>query len=106
MVELEQARLERAGHALACYDVPLLFETAQQDKYRPVLVVTANDEVRLERIMRRDGLDRAAAEARLRAQIPLEEKAKWADIVLVNNGSWDDLERNAARALDEVRAWK
>src|SRR6187399_1923064 len=40
----EMERLARLGTAWACYDVPLLFETGQEHKYRPTVVVTADDE--------------------------------------------------------------
>jgi len=102
----EMERLARLGTAWACYDVPLLFETGQEHKYRPTVVVTADDEVRTVRIMTRDGLDRAAAEARIAAQMPLSDKAKRADIVIVNNGSWAELEQAAELGLRQVKAFR
>jgi len=97
------ALLTEQGHPLACYDVPLLFETGQQDQYRPVVVVTADDELRLARLMLRDGLSRADAEARLSSQLPLAQKVAQADVVLQNNGDLVQLARSARVALDHVR---
>ncbi len=105
LVTSEIERLSAEEAALACYDVPLLFETGQELKYRPVVVVVADDELRLERIMTRDGLARAAAQARLKSQMPLSDKARRADIVIANNGTWAELEREAELALNQVKAW-
>lgn len=99
-------RLAEEGATLVCYDVPLLFETGQEDKYRPVVVVAAPDDLRLDRIMRRDGLDRAAAEARLNSQMLLADKVQRADIVITNHGNWAELEQEARLALGQVKAWR
>lgn len=105
-VDAELSRLAQAGQNLACYEIPLLFETQQQHRYRPVVVVVADDATRIERIMSRDGLDHQAAVARLHAQLPLAEKARLADIVIANDGGFTELEHAAASALARVRAWQ
>ena len=102
LVDRERTHLAALGHELACYDIPLLFETNQQHRYRPVVVVTAADEMRIARMMLRDGLDRAAAEARLASQMPLSEKVRGADVVIENNDDLAHLRIEARRALDEV----
>jgi dephospho-CoA kinase len=104
-VNSQFAQLKAQGHLLACYDIPLLFETGQVEEYRPVVVVSADDELRLVRIQSRDGLDRALALARLSAQLPLAQKVALADFVIENNGTLDEL-RSAARAtLTRVESW-
>ncbi len=102
------ARLKQLGdegHALACYDVPLLFETQQQKNYRPVVVVAAPDTVRIQRIMERDGLDEEAAQARLDSQIPLATKVAAADFVVENSADLDALKAAARSVLEQVRRW-
>lgn len=67
--------------------VPLLVEGGLQSHFDHVVVVFAPDEVQLDRLMRRDGLSRDAAGARLAAQLPIQEKLSTADTVIDNSGS-------------------
>lgn len=102
-VLVRRNQLKAQGTQLACYDVPLLFETGQEEKYRPVVVVTADDKLRVERLIARDGLDRAAAELRLSSQMPLDQKVARAEFVVVNNGSLAELNRTSKDAIERVR---
>jgi dephospho-CoA kinase len=94
--------LAAAGRRLACYEVPLLFETGQEEAYRPVVVVQVSPATQLERIMARDGLERAAAQARIDAQMPLAEKAARADYVISNDGPLEETLRSARAVLDAI----
>ena len=80
-------RLGNAGHPLVCYEVPLLFENDLADWLRPVVVVTAPEAVCLSRVMDRDHSDETRVRARMRAQIPLDEKVRQADHVIDNSGT-------------------
>lgn len=82
-------RLARGGAQLIAYDVPLLFETGQEDRYRPVVLTFCSPETQVERIMARDQLTREAALSRIAAQMPLAEKAKLADHVIHTEGSME-----------------
>jgi hypothetical protein len=52
----------------------------------------------LARLMKRDGCSRAAAEARVGAQMPLSKKTALADIVISNEGSLQDLQQQVGVA--------
>ena len=73
-------------------DIPLLLEVGAADRFDLVLVVYVDEEVQLERLVRRDGLSREEARQALRVQIPLREKAEMADFVIDNNGSLQQTE--------------
>lgn len=75
----------------AVIDAPLLFEVGLDEIVDEVWVVTLDEEEQLKRLVERDGLTRAEAEARLRAQMPLSEKIKRADIVIDNSGSLESV---------------
>lgn len=75
------------GEPLACYEVPLLIESGLGDVLRPLVVVVVDPATQVERTMRRDGSTREHAEARIRSQMPLAEKARLADHVIDNGGS-------------------
>lgn len=68
------------------YDAALLVESGRADEFRPLVVVYAPRARQVERLMARDGLDEVAAEARLAAQMPIDEKAAWADHLIDNGG--------------------
>jgi dephospho-CoA kinase len=93
----------RASGAPLVVEIPLLFETNAQGLFDFVATVGCSTEVQWERILAR-GLDAAEAQAILRTQLPLEVKAGRSDFVVWNDGSLENLERQArelARRLEE-----
>jgi len=84
------------------YDVPLYFE-AGLDKlpFKGVILIYADDDVCIQRIMQRDNLSQQEAEIRLKNQLPSEEKMKGATYIINNSGSLADLEM-AVRQLWEA----
>ncbi len=65
----------------------LLFEIGSQVFYDKTVMVFAQKEIRLHRVMERDGLPKAAVEARISKQMDDEQKLQLADYVLINDGS-------------------
>lgn len=100
----EVARLAAEGHAIAVYDVPLLYEANAQDEVDLAVVVWAPRESQIARLAARDGLDRTEAERRLAAQLPIDEKAARADAVVANDGDPAALAGKARRLLADVRS--
>jgi dephospho-CoA kinase len=88
---------------VAIADIPLLFETGHEHDFDRVIVVACSPEEQIRRLVRRDGLPLEAAQARLAAQWPIEEKAARADYVIRTDGSFDDTAvqvRRVAEALE------
>jgi dephospho-CoA kinase len=71
---------------LVVLDIPLLFEISATPDVDRVVVVYADREAQLERLMRRDGFDRVEAERRLTSQMPLVEKVRHAHYVVDSSG--------------------
>jgi dephospho-CoA kinase len=92
----ETARLAREGQPLAFYDTPLLYEAGLGAEVDCVVVVYAPRIEQLHRATRRDGLSWTDAQARLAAQLDIEEKARMADVVIDNSGEPDALPVKAA----------
>ncbi len=99
----ETARLAAAGHELAFYDTPLLFEVGLDRTLDCVVVVWAPPAVQRARLAARDGLAAPAADARLAAQLPIDEKAARADFVVENTGGVAELGPKADRLLADLR---
>ncbi|UCG11577.1 MAG: dephospho-CoA kinase [Deltaproteobacteria bacterium] len=74
-------------HAILVVDVPLLLETGMPDRFDRVVVVYADEDVQIDRLMRRDQLSLEEAMQALAAQLPLREKVTLADFVIDNSGS-------------------
>ena len=98
------ADLGDRGEPLACYEAALLVENGVADAFRPLVVVSAPEEVQVARAVLRDGATENEARARIRAQMPLAAKVTLADVVIDNTGSLEDLLRAADRALEQVCA--
>jgi len=84
-------------------DIPLLYETAGETLCDRVVVVACSPDVQLANLMRKMGVERAAAEAMINSQMPLEEKMKKADHVVWNNGERSTL---ADQAASLVALWR
>lgn len=95
--EKRLARLRAAGVATAFYVAPLLIEAGVAARMDEVWVVYLDHATQLERLMARDGLTAAAAEARIASQMPMEEKKRLARIVIDNRGSREELEAEVLR---------
>ncbi len=99
----ETRRLADAGHDLAFYDTPLLYEVGLDRVLDSVVVVWAPPALQRARVVARDGLAPDEADARIAAQLPIDEKAARADFVVENVGSPPELEAKAGRLLSDLR---
>lgn len=86
-------KLEPATDALVIIDVPLLIECGIQDKFDVIIVVQASEETQLKRLMERDGITREEAKKLIALQLPLEEKLRYADFVITNEGTREETEQ-------------
>lgn len=85
------------------HDVPLLVENNLAEGYDVVLVVLADQEVRLERLAER-GMPHDEARRRMSVQASDVERREVASMVLDNNGSPEDLARQVAQAWETITA--
>ena len=83
-------RDKEGDNGLLVFEVPLLFEAGLEDMFDQVWVVAVDGETQAERLMARDGLTEAEAQARIEAQMPLAEKRQRADAVIDNSGGIED----------------
>ena len=68
-------------------DAPLLFEAKANEKCFKTIAVTANEDVRLKRIMKRDSISDGEARLRMSAQKDEAFYTENADFTIINNGS-------------------
>jgi len=77
--------------AVVVNDIPLLVETGQAKNFPLVIVVLAAEDVRVARLLRDRGMSEEDARARIAAQATDEQRREVADIVIVNDGTLEDL---------------
>ncbi len=99
--ELAAEAMER-GDEILVNDIPLLFEVLDPADFDVVILVDAPVHVRHQRLLRR-GLTPEDADQLIAAQLPSDQKRGRSDIVIENDGSFDDLERASRAAWTEVR---
>jgi dephospho-CoA kinase len=98
---LRQVTLARErGAPLAVADIPLLFEGRMEGRdtagalgVEGVILSWVPREVQILRTMERDGCTRDEAVARIRAQLPIDEKRELAEWVIDNSGERDHTQR-------------
>ena len=85
---LAEARKQKAK--LAVLDVPLLIETKWHERVDLVWLVAVSKEQQIKRAMIRSGMTEEEVKARIAAQMSLEDKKKFADVVLDNSGALEE----------------
>jgi dephospho-CoA kinase len=95
------AERREAGDAVVFLSVPLLLETGMQTGVDAVWLVDADEEERVRRIARRDGLRPQEARMRIAVQMPAAEKLRYASERIDNSGTPDDLRRAVDALLEK-----
>ena len=86
-------RYAREGRRAAIADVPLMFESGFDKRCDVLVAVIADDDVRISRIVQRDGISEDQAKARIVAQLSSEELSTRVDYVVENNLDIGHLEK-------------
>jgi len=81
--ELEQS----SASGVIIVEAALMVETGGYRMYHRMIVVTCDPSLQVSRLMARDGLPEKEAEARMAAQMPIEEKLKLADYTIDTSGT-------------------
>ena len=88
-VRKRAAELEQSAPpgSVVVHVIPLLVETGQESDFDLCVVVDVDHETQLSRLLARDGMRQAEAEARIGAQATREQRLAAADLVIDNSGS-------------------
>lgn len=100
--EKERQLEELKNEELIVYDCPLLFETGEDKTVDTVLLITTDENIRLERVKNRDKLTEDEIKRRIQSQKDEDYKLNNSDIVLYNNGTLEDLKNSLSLALKEI----
>jgi dephospho-CoA kinase len=98
-------KLEEKGVKAIVIDAPLLFEKGLNKELNKTVVVSTDALKTKERLKRR-GMDEDDIDKRTAIQIPLKEKEAMADLVIHNNGTVEELEKEVDNLLSRIEAWE
>lgn len=97
--ETELKKAEKEGYSFAVIDAAALLESSCKDLCEKIIVVTAPEEIRLQRILQRDSITEEQAKTRMNAQFPDEYYFSQADIIIRNYSPFSD---NVEEILKEL----
>lgn len=100
-IKKKKSEAHTDGTRVLFIDAPLLFECGAENMCDCVWLVTAEDDIRIKRVMLRDGATRAEVEARIRNQMSQSDKMKLADEVINNSGRPGDLRIQVEKLLEK-----
>jgi dephospho-CoA kinase len=89
--------------SIAVIDAALMIESGGYKRLDKLIVVHCRPEIQLSRLMKRDGLSREAAQARIGAQMPQEEKQKYADFLIDTSGDYPETRKQVEAVFRELK---
>ena len=103
--ELDRA-VRSIGSGLLIFDAPLIYEWEIQGWVAVVVLVDCEEEVRIQRVIARSGIERREIKRRMALQMDADEKKARADIVVDNNGDMAQLRERAHRLWLDLNSWR
>lgn len=97
--EIKKSVGMNTGIHMVVIEAPVLFEYGMEDYPDYIVLITADMETRIARVMARNNMSRAEVEARMASQIPDEFKREGADFVIDNSGTMEELEMEIAELI-------
>ncbi|HIU64326.1 MAG TPA: dephospho-CoA kinase [Candidatus Avacidaminococcus intestinavium] len=88
---------------VAVLEIPLLIESGWHKRVDEVWVVALPVDKQIERVKLRSGLSKKDVEARIAVQMSLEEKKKYADVIIDNSGTWEETDKQILKAWERLK---
>jgi len=101
--DLANAYAREHPDGIVVTEAAILVETGSYRDYDRLIVAVCRPEQQIERSMERDGVSREEVLRRLRRQMPLEEKVKYADFIIDTSGSKEDTFQQVRSVCEGLR---
>ena len=102
--EARRTAADRGPGTIVVIDAALLVEAGVHLRFHRLVVVHCPPELQRQRLRERDGLDAAAAEARLAAQMPIDEKRRFAHLEVDTSSGFADTDRQTDALAGRLQA--
>ena len=96
-----ELKSEIARLRIAFVIVPLLYEAEMDSHWDAIICVACSDVTQRKRLRKRNN-STEYADKRIAAQMPVKEKARRADIVVINNGNEEILRKQTKQILKRI----
>ena len=107
IIAAQDEQLRRWGsedpHGIGVVDAALMIESGGYRRFDKLIVVHCRPEVQLERLMVRNGLSRAEAAQRIAAQMPQEEKKRYADFLIDTSEGFEPTRQRVVEVYEALR---
>jgi dephospho-CoA kinase len=95
--------VEKDPQAIVVIDAPLLVELGDHREMDKLIVVTSTQTQQIERLKDRDRTNTEEALRIVSSQMPLEEKLRYADYIIRNEGSMEETKKRAKEVYQELK---
>jgi dephospho-CoA kinase len=109
IIRLAEERLDeerRKGTEIVFYMVPLLVEAGLTSSVHEIWVVYADEGTQLERLIKRDKIGKDEALRKISAQMPMEEKVNFGQVIIDNRGTPEGTRRQVIELWRELKKVK
>lgn len=96
------AMIDNCGQKYILLDAPQLFESHANQICNKIISIVAPYDMLVARIMNRDGVEKEAAQRRLKAQFSSEFFKNNSDFVISNEGTTDDLVQKTKKIIEDI----
>ncbi|HKG20474.1 MAG TPA: dephospho-CoA kinase [Blastocatellia bacterium] len=93
----------RDPSAIAIVDAALMIESGGYKRFDRLIVIFCRPELQIERLMRRNGITREDAERRVAAQMPSDEKRRYADYEIDTSGDFEETRRRVIEVHAQLK---
>lgn len=100
--KIEEFFEENKDKNIVFVSIPLLFECGMENMFDKIILVKTPDNIRLERLIKRNGYTKDYALKRIACQISQDEKVSKADFVIDNGGEIEDLTHQVSTLVQKL----
>ena len=97
------AKEKENPRGVAVIDAALMIESGGYKRFTKLIVVWCEAEIQLQRLMLRNNLSEAEARKRISAQMPQEEKKRYADFLIDSSGGFEKTKEQTIEVFEQLR---
>lgn len=99
---LREREAEKPG-GIAVIDAALMIESGGYQRFEKIIVVWCDSETQLQRLMARNNLSEEEARRRINAQMPQEEKKRYADFLINTTGGFETARQQTIEIYEQLK---
>jgi len=101
-----QQIIDTSSQEFLIFEIPLLFENSLQNAFDLTINISAQNEVRIKRIIERDKMSEEAAKKRISSQMSELDREKLANISVINEANINELYLQLKKLLPHIKQLK